>query len=182
MAGYDLSRLNVLIVDDNKHMVALIKTIMHALGIRGIRGVYDAAEAFEELRNFDADIIFCDWAMSPLDGLDFTRLVRTARDSPNPYVPIVMLTGYTEKRRVEEARDAGVTEFLAKPVSASSVFSRLCKVIEHPRPFIKLPTYFGPDRRRHRNLNYKGPERRIKPDPAASMRPVIEEAVPLVPA
>jgi PleD family two-component response regulator len=173
MAGYDLSRLNMLIVDDNKHMVALLKTIMHALGIRGIRGVYDAAEAFETLRNFDADIIFCDWAMSPLDGLDFTRLVRTARDSPNPYIPIIMLTGYTDRRRVEEARDVGVTEFLAKPVSASSVFSRLRKVIEQPRPFVDVPTYFGPDRRRHQNPNYKGKERRINHDPMASMRPVV---------
>ena len=93
-------------------------------------------------------MIIADWHMEPLDGLDFVRLVRTAKDSPNPYVPIIMLTGHTEYQRVCEARDAGVNEFLAKPISAKALYMRFASIIDNPRPFIRTKTYFGPDRRR----------------------------------
>lgn len=159
MAGYNLERLNFLVVDDNKHMRALVKTILHALGARSVLEAADGADAFKELRVFPADVIICDWNMSPLDGLDFVRLVRTGRDSPNPFVPLIMLTGHTEMHRVCEARDAGVHEFLAKPISAKSLYARLRTIIERPRPFVRTAMYFGPDRRR-KQMDYKGRERR----------------------
>jgi CheY-like chemotaxis protein len=143
-----LDNINVLVLDDNKHMRSLVQSILHALGVKNIRDASDAAEAFKELQHFHADVIICDWHMEPLDGLDFVRLVRTAKDSPNPYVPIIMLTGYTEYRRVVEARDAGVNEFLAKPISAKALYQRFAAIIDTPRPFIRTKTYFGPDRRR----------------------------------
>ena len=158
--SYNLERLNFLIVDDNKHMRALVKTILHALGAKNCREASDGADAFKELRHFPADIIICDWNRSPLDGLDFVRLVRTGGDSPNPFVPIVMLTGHTELVKVIEARDSGVHEFLAKPISARSLYARIRIIIEKPREFIKAKSYFGPDRRRN-DAEYKGSERRV---------------------
>lgn len=160
MTDYNLERLNFLVVDDNKHMRALVKTILNALGVRNCAEAIDGADAFKELRHFPADLIICDWNMDPLDGLDFTRLVRTGKDSPNPFVPIIMLTGHTEMSRVIEARDAGVHEFLAKPISAKKLYSRIKVIIERPRPFVRTHSYFGPDRRRKRTTPYKGPERR----------------------
>jgi len=160
MAEYNLERLNFLIVDDNKHMRALVTSILHALGVKNCIDASDGADAFKELRHFPADIIICDWNMDPLDGLDFTRLVRTGKDSPNPFVPIIMLTGHTEMNRVVEARDAGVNEFLAKPISAKGLYSRVRSIIERPRPFVRAGLYFGPDRRRRANPSYMGPERR----------------------
>lgn len=159
MAGYSLERLNFLVVDDNKHMRALVKTILHAFGSKNVHDASDGADAFKELRVFPADIIITDWNMDPLDGIDFTKLVRTGKDSPNPFVPIIMLTGHTEMHRIIEARDSGVNEFLAKPISAKSLYSRIRSIIEKPRPFIRTKTYFGPDRRR-RVIDYKGVERR----------------------
>ena len=97
---YNIERVNFLIVEDNKHMSMLIKTILATLGVREAMEAADGADAFKVLRHFAADIIICDWVMQPLDGLDFVRLVRTGKDSPNPYVPIIMLTGYTEMNRV----------------------------------------------------------------------------------
>jgi DNA-binding response OmpR family regulator len=75
-------------------------------------------------------------------------------------VPIIMLTGHSEKKRVIAARDAGVTEFLAKPISAKGLYGRILNVVANPRPFIRTKNYFGPDRRRNANPNYSGPERR----------------------
>lgn len=143
-----MDRLNVIIVDDNAAMRALLKQILVAFGIKNILECADGSDALQELKHFPADMMICDWMMEPVDGLDLTRLVRTASDSPNPYLPVIMLTGHTERHRVEEARDAGVTEFLAKPISAQSVYSRLLTVINRPRPFLKTERYSGPDRRR----------------------------------
>ena len=97
--------------------------------------------------------------MEPLDGLDFVRLVRQAKDSPYPLIPIIMLTGHAEPHRVKEARDAVVTEFLVKPVSMQSVVARLDEVLYRPRAFIQAPVFVGPDRRR-RIRDHDGLERR----------------------
>lgn len=145
---YVLDDINVFVVDDNRHMRSLVQSILHALGVKNIGEAADAAQAFKELQHFLADVLIVDWHMEPLDGLEFVRLVRTAKDSPNPYVPIIMLSGYTEYRRVTEARDAGVNEFLAKPISARSLYLRFAAIIDNPRPFVRTKAYFGPDRRR----------------------------------
>ncbi|MGB0671251.1 MAG: response regulator [Rhodospirillales bacterium] len=172
MAEYNLERLNFLIVDDNRHMRALVKTILHALGSKSVLEAADGADAFKELKHFPADIIICDWNMDPLDGIDFTRLVRTGADSPNPFVPIIMLTGHTEMNKVMEARDAGVHEFLAKPISARGLYSRIRTIIDKPRTFVRSKGYFGPDRRRKDAPNYNGPERRqSEPAVGAAMKP-----------
>jgi hypothetical protein len=79
------------------------------------------------------------------------------------------------------ARDAGVTEFLCKPISAKALYERILNVVANPRPFIKSKTYFGPDRRRGVNPNYVGPERR-KGGKAEVMRqqPLLDKAKVLV--
>jgi DNA-binding response OmpR family regulator len=71
-----------------------------------------------------------------------------------------MLTGHSEKRRVMTARDAGVTEFLAKPISAKGLYQRILNVVVSPRPFIRTKSYFGPDRRRNTTNTYIGIDRR----------------------
>ena len=158
---YALDSVNILILDDNRHMRSLVQSILHALGVKHIREAADAPQAFKELQHFHADIIIADWHMEPLDGLDFVRLVRTAKDSPNPYVPIIMLTAHTEYSRVCEARDAGVNEFLAKPISAKALYARFASIIENPRSFIRTKTYFGPDQRRQNMGRPRGtPEHR----------------------
>ncbi len=155
-----LENVSFLIVDPNAFMRSLIKNVLHVFGAEKFVQVNDGADAFKAMQSLVPDIIFTEWMMDPLDGLDFTRLVRTGKDSLNPFVPIIMMTAYSEKQRVVEARDAGITEFIAKPLSAKTLMARVTAVIEHPRPFIRSPGYFGPDRRRRQTSDYKGPERR----------------------
>ena len=106
------------------------------------------------------DIVLTDWAMPIFDGLELAQMIRQPGANANPYVPIIMLTGHSEKKRARPARDAGITEFMAKPISAKALYQRILNVVANPRPFIKTKTYFGPDRRRNVNSNYVGPERR----------------------
>jgi len=159
-----LEALSILVVDDNKHMHSIVKAILNSMRVKNIRFSDNAADAFMEIRQWHPDIIITDWAMQPLDGLDFVRLVRKGADSPNPYVPIVLLTGHTEMCRVIEARDTGVNEILAKPISIKSLYSRIASIVQEPRPFVKSKKYFGPCRRRNTNPNYNGPERRENVD------------------
>ena len=88
-------------------------------------------------------------------------MIRQPEANGNPYAPIIMLTGHSEKRRVTMARDAGVTEFLVKPISAKALYQRIMNVVANPRPFIKTKNYFGPDRRRNASNSHVGPERRV---------------------
>ena len=142
-----LNQLKTLLVDDNQHMRTLLAAILSGAGLVQNRECANGAEALEALRVWPADIVITDYRMSPVNGIEFTRLVRNAPDSPNPFVPIIMVTADAERHIVFEARDAGVTEFATKPVSARIVLDRLNNIIFRPRPFIKSPGYFGPDRR-----------------------------------
>lgn len=152
--------MRVMLVDDNHHMRSIVSAVLAGVGVEQIRECWDGAEALDALRQWPADVAIVDFHMAPIDGVEFTRLVRNAADSPNPFLPIIMLTGYAERSRVMEARDAGVTEFVVKPVTARAVLERLNAVIFHPRPFIRTSEYFGPDRRRRQEPSYAGPWRR----------------------
>jgi CheY-like chemotaxis protein len=160
MSSTAFERLRVLIVEDNLHMRTLLRSLLCSLGMRDIHEAADGSAALTLLREKKYDLILTDLAMKPMDGLELTREIRNAPGSPNPFIPIVMITGHSEKHRVQAARDAGVTEFLAKPVTAQSLFSHLAMIVEHPRPFVRCSSYFGPDRRRKTIEDYAGPWRR----------------------
>ena len=155
-----LERLKVLVVDDNHHMINIIKTILRGFEVKDFFDASNAADAFSLIRTTPFDLIITDYAMDPINGCEFTKLIRTSEDSPNHFVPIIMLTAYAEKSKVEAARDAGVTEFCAKPVTATELYRKVCTVINTPRSFIRTSVYFGPDRRRRKDDHYKGKERR----------------------
>jgi CheY-like chemotaxis protein len=157
----DLSELRTLVVDDNRHAAEIVKSILAGLGAKGIRGAATAHDAFEIVKLGAMDMIIVDQNLG--QGDDGTQLVRRIRNDPTcptPYVPILMLTGYTEHKRVIAARDAGVSEFLSKPFTVSSLVKRLDALIQSPRPFVRADDYFGPDRRRRADPTFAGPERR----------------------
>lgn len=160
MVDYNLELLRVLIVDDNKHMRSLVRSILSSFGLRDVKVARDGAEAYKLLKSFPADIVICDWRMEPTDGMEFIRMIRTNEDTPNPYVPVIMLTGYTDVEHVVQARDSGVHEFLAKPVSADKLYLRIKAIIENERIFVKAGEYFGPDRRRREGCTHTGTENR----------------------
>lgn len=149
-----------MVVDDNTHMIHIVKTILRGFGATNVFEARDAGDAFQRLRNDAIDIVIVDFMMEVLDGVEFVHMVRNSSDSPNRYVPIIMLTAHSERSRVTAARDAGVNEFCAKPVTALELYKKVAAVIDRPRPFIKTGSYFGPDRRRRQDPKYQGPERR----------------------
>lgn len=160
MIRIDFNRLRFLVIDDNAHMRRIVRTLLHGFGARDVYEAEDGAAGLDAFTHHIPDIVMTDWAMPIFDGLELTQMIRQPGANANPYVAIIMLTGHSEKRRVVQARDAGVTEFLAKPISAKGLYQRIVNIVANPRPFIRTKTYFGPDRRRNVSTNYIGPERR----------------------
>ncbi len=162
MSGAGFENLKALIVEDNAHMRSLLRALLNSVGVKEIAEAAHGGSALQVLRERKSDLVLSDLAMKPMDGLEFTRRVRNSDASPNPFVPIIMITGHTEKHRVEAARDAGVTEFLAKPITAANLFARIAEIVERPRAFVRCDGYFGPDRRRKTIEDYAGPWRRAE--------------------
>ena len=169
MSEYRFDRLKVLVVDDNVHMRKLVTTILQAFGVIQILEADNGERGWAALRESNPDVVILDWVMEGMSGVELIRMIRTNPQAPNPFVPVIMLTGHTSLEHVREARDAGVNEFIVKPVSVKTMMSRLVAVIEHPRPFVRTMSFFGPCRRRRNANEYHGPERRSEaPAPQAA--------------
>jgi len=153
-------------------MLDLAKSILQTFGVGDVIGAKNGEEGFKTYCRKNPDVVLADWMMKPLDGIALTRRIRTDPKSPNPYVPVILMTGFSEKRRVLEARDAGVTEFLVKPFNARDLYRRIAQIIERPRQFVRSEDFFGPDRRRKAKTNHDGPYRR---DSDKTLKPKIEE-------
>lgn len=160
-----MAALKILIVDDNAAMRGVVRAVLSAFGCTGVKEAPDARTAFGIVAQEKVDVLIVDWKMKPIDGLTLVKRLRDPDKSPNPYLPIIMLSAYSEAAKVRTARDAGVTEFLAKPFNADALYTRLASIVNRPRPFVRTKAFFGPDRRRL-NAEHDGPERREE-DPIA---------------
>lgn len=158
MPAYNLSKVNVLVVERHPQLRRLICDILREFGIQNVRDAGDEDAAFELFQEFPADLVLTDWSPE-LNGKGFLEKIRKHAESRDMFAPVVMITAFTEIAEVCEARDAGINEYLAKPFSAALIYYRIRSLIENPRVFVRTDHYFGPDRRR-RALNYRGHERR----------------------
>jgi CheY-like chemotaxis protein len=144
----DFKLLRVLIVDDNPDMRQLLRRMLASLGVKDILEATDGQAGIGILSQTGRDVVLSDLDMKPMNGIDFTLQVRSSDHMSNSVVPIIMITGRTELHLVEKARDAGITEFIAKPVNMKALQARLTEIVERPRPFVRSDDYLGPDRRR----------------------------------
>ena len=158
--SYQFQKISVLVVEDNQPMLEVTKALLMTFGVSNVIVAQNGEVGFKRFCESNPDIVIADWMMKPIDGIALTRQIRTDALSPNPYVPIILMTGFSEKRRVIQARDAGVTELLVKPFNARDLYRRIAQLIERPRQFVRSEDFFGPDRRRQQSENYTGPFRR----------------------
>jgi len=85
MSRCNLEGLSVIVIDDNEHMVEIVSLVLRAFRVRDIRLAVDGVDALSMMRSSKPDIVICDLDMRPLSGAEFTKIVRTAPDSPDPY-------------------------------------------------------------------------------------------------
>lgn len=159
MRSYNLEHLSILVLEKHLLVRKLLTDVFSEFGVPTVQSTPDPDVAWQIFKQFSIDLILSDWTHD-LDGMGFLRRVRQDPESADPFVSVIVCTANTEYRHVCFARDVGMTEYLAKPVSAKTIYSRICSVIENQRPFIRAADFFGPDRRRHRDDLFGGIDRR----------------------
>ncbi|MCK5778621.1 MAG: response regulator [Rhodospirillales bacterium] len=167
-----LRDVSIMVVEDQEFSAGLLRKMLRVLGASDLHTFENGEDAWEYFKNNTVDLVITDWQMAPVNGIKLTQLIRKSPESPNTFIPIIMVTAFREREHVFKARDAGVTEYVIKPVSPKGLFSRIEAVIERPRRFVRVGEFFGPDRRRHHG-EFKGEDRRgqgakPKPDPKAA--------------
>ncbi len=161
----DLKKMKVLVVDPNAFMRGVVADSLRRLMVTNIMAAASAVEAFTVGRAFKPDVIFAEWDAGRMSGLGFTRAVRRNTTGVSRETPIILLAGVIDHDQLMSARQAGINEFLLKPVSAQGVLSRIEEVVLRPRKFIDSRNYVGPCRRRKDDPNYAGPWRRLTDEP-----------------
>ncbi|OIR06204.1 chemotaxis protein CheY [mine drainage metagenome] len=168
-----LSMIRFLVVDDSAAERKLIHALLTGLGAEQIDEAMDGESAIQSIKHQPPGLILCDWEMEPISGLHLARFIRRSPACPDKRIPLIMMTGHADRQRVVAARDAGVNEFMVKPLSPQTLQSRISAALDSRRPFINAAEYFGPDRRRHaapwsgaeRRSLRKAPEIRTRPAP-----------------
>jgi DNA-binding response OmpR family regulator len=140
--------LAMLVVEDAAHMASLVCGILKSMGVGRIYEARNGDNALSILANYPVDVVLIDSLEPPLDGLAVVKTVRTAQEQFPKEVPVIYLTAQASKSAVLAARDAGVTEILSKPFSATQLITRIESVLKKPRSLVESGTFVGPDRRR----------------------------------
>jgi len=125
MATVD-SDMPILIVDDYKTMLRIIRNLLKQLGFNNVDEATDGAAALQKLRDRPYQLIISDWNMEPMSGLQLLREVRA--DSKLKDLPFVMITAESKSENVIAAKEAGVTNYIVKPFNAATLKNKLTAV------------------------------------------------------
>jgi two-component system chemotaxis response regulator CheY len=142
-----VERLKVLVVDDEPSMRKVCRALLQVIGIRDIHDAPDGRSGLQAICTHTPDLVLLDWEMPSPNGPEFMRLLRSPGTFPLPDVPVIMLTGHSERSRVVEAVRLGVNEYLLKPVSSTGLLARIVSILVKPRPMIQQGDYYGPEPR-----------------------------------
>lgn len=160
MAAYDFEKLRVMVVDDNRFMVTILRSLLETMGVKAVRGVDKGANIFVIMKEWQPDIMIIDQIMTPKSGLELIREIRETVTDRQRFIPMVLLTAHAKQEVVVKARFwAGADAVLVKPVSARRLFNCLVALYESDRTFVRTRDYFGPDRR-VKDRPFEGPDRR----------------------
>lgn len=146
--GYLFEKLDVLVVDDSDQMRNYLKSVLEIFGASRIRAAADGSEAMRMIREDPPGLLVTDLQMAPTDGIELVRWLRNAPDSPDRFIPVIMVTASTDTQVLAQARNAGLHDILSKPVTPQTLGDSIGSIVDDPLPFIRTRNYFGPDRRR----------------------------------
>ncbi len=153
-------RSNILIVDRSLSFGRLVRSELRHAGFSEIWLAGDTCEALDMLASERFFGVLCDIDTGPFKGPEFTQAARTRPDMIDPYIPIIMTSFMPTLRAISDCRDAGANTFLAKPVSNAQLTEKLRVSLNEKRRFVRVMSYFGPERRKGVRRTYLGEERR----------------------
>ncbi|NQV99076.1 MAG: response regulator [Rhodospirillales bacterium] len=170
MPNYNLKNVKILVIEQNSLTLEALIALLQGLGVGHVQSASTINGALEILKQGTLDLVISDWSPG-IDGILFLDRVRNDTSNPNPFIPVIFLTAYSDNKQIKKAINAGINDFIAKPFSARHIYKRIIKVIEVPHFFIRSGVYFGPCRRHvlidnyhnenQRRTSYGGAERRL---------------------
>ena len=143
-----LKNFKVLIADSDQQLATVSKHMLNGMGFTNVQITNSGVKALSLFKTEGFDFLITDWHLKDMDGISMINHIRRDSDSPNPTMPVIMLTGRMEQSDVQIARDNGIHEYVVKPFSAKTIYSRLERIVEFPRYFVVDKEFVGPDRRR----------------------------------
>lgn len=119
----------VLIVDDYKTMLRIVRNLLKQINILNVTEASDGAEALSLLRSGDFSLVISDWNMAPMSGLELLQEVRS--DPRLQAIPFIMITAESKSDNVIAAKKAGVNSYIVKPFNAETLQGKIEKVLGH---------------------------------------------------
>ena len=119
--------MQILIVDDYKTMLRIIRNLLKQLGFNNVDEATDGADALQKLRGKPYNLIISDWNMEPMTGLQLLKEVRA--DGNLKKTPFIMITAESKTENVVAAKEAGVNNYIVKPFNAATLRTKLSSVI-----------------------------------------------------
>jgi two-component system chemotaxis response regulator CheY len=120
-------QMNILIVDDYKTMLRIIRNLLKQLGFNNVDEATDGSMALQKLRDKDYGLVISDWNMEPMTGIQLLREVRA--DTKLKALPFIMITAESKTENVIAAKEAGVNNYIVKPFNAATLKIKLASVI-----------------------------------------------------
>ena len=120
---------NILIVDDYKTMLRIIRNLLKQLDLDNVDEASDGSEALAKLRAGNFGLVISDWNMAPMTGLDLLKAVRA--DARLKDLPFIMITAESKTENVIAAKQAGVSNYIVKPFNAETLRGKIEKVMVH---------------------------------------------------
>lgn len=157
LATINLRSFTALVVDQDDAHRWMIHNLLQALGVGEVLTASNCEEALSLLKRLSkkpvserietVDFLICDVGEDAVNGIALVRWIRMHRESPNRFLPVILMDSAFEPQDIAEARGFGATHFLMKPVNVDALVDRVLTIINRPRPFVYNNAYFGPDRR-----------------------------------
>jgi len=117
----------VLIVDDYKTMLRIIRNLLRQIGFNNVDEASDGATALQKLRRDSFGLVISDWNMEPMTGLQLLKEVRA--DEKLRGTPFIMVTAESKTENVIAAKKAGVNNYIVKPFNASTLKTKMTAVL-----------------------------------------------------
>jgi CheY-like chemotaxis protein len=144
----NLSKVHCLLADRDQFSRGLVAQMLRGFGMGTIRLAGDGAQARELILQDSPDICFIEGALPDISTAEVINWIRR-QPPPLRFIPIIVLTGYTQLKLISQARDSGANLVVRKPISPRALLDRLTWIANIQRPFIETSTFLGPDRRFH---------------------------------
>lgn len=125
--------MHVLIVDDYRSMIRIIRGLLVKLGFEHIDEASDGQTALKKISENTVDLVISDWNMKPMSGSELLEKARLLKNKES--IPFLMVTAQHSPREFIGVPSMGCDQFIVKPFNAETLSKKIQNII--PNPLLK---------------------------------------------